>query len=355
MRPKYSFKLFITRYSNSSKQTANVQAITLDYMHIATAAAFCDAQFTAILYSELDIYEKDNRMSDQTKLIQRKSYQSIGELDAVTPLLDPIKSRSEYLLFNQNWMDSFLRFDVQPTLLQSHIDHWAQAGLYSVVNQFSHANNTIAPNYESAWRLADWNIVDGADECPTQNIQNMCRFDKHHYFALKCLKRSDEMGVQSHLRNATEEIVKVFRQSSSEVANSIYNSLMQLNMLQQIDEFASAQFSNKEALFKSMLDKWKGQDSIQANDFKYREPIQAQRIALVQVAGTRAKRKIDGILNSDSAQRLIMDLVGECRAEGSYNLSTRYLSMLEQLELTDEMTVNILLSYINWLNNVAII
>lgn len=310
-------------------------------MHIATAAVFCDAQFTAILYGDLDIYSKDNRMSDDTKAIQRKSYQSIGELDAVTPLLDPIKSRSEYLRFNQNFMDSFLRFDVQPTLSQSHIDHWEQAGLYSAVNRFAHASDTIAPNYECAWRLGDWSIVDGADERPTQDIRSMCRFDKHHYFALKCLKRSDEMGVQSHLRHATEEIVKVFRQSSSEVANNIYNSLMQLNMLQQIDEFASAQFSNQEPLFKSMLDKWKGQDSIQSNDFKYREPIQAQRIALVEVAGTRAKRKIDHILMSDGKQRLIMDLIGECRMECFYNLCTRYLSMLEQLELTEEMNVHI--------------
>lgn len=338
------------RLHNLSLQTkrtiATEQMIGLNYLHVAKAAAFCEAQFTSILYGELAIYKSENHTNADATEILRRSYKAIGETDAVTAYLDPIKSRLEYLRFNQNYMDVFLQYDAQANCAPSYVECMAEAGLMNLANRFAQTDSKV-PNYEYAWRLGDWSHVDGADEVPTiQNTQNISRFDKHHYFALKCVERKEFMVAQAHIRQATDEIVKIFKQSSFEVTNNIYQSLMQLSMLQQIDEFASAQLSNQEASFKFIVDKWAHQDNIQANDFKYREPIRAQRIALIRVAGIRAKRKIDSILKADGLQRMMLDLIGDCREEGYYNSCTRYLLMLQQLTLSKEMQVRI--SRISW-------
>lgn len=322
----------------NAKRNENMLTISLEYSHIAKAAAFCDAQFTAILYAELAALKNDHQLNDETSGILRKAFESIGEMDAVTAFLDPIKSRIDYLRLNNLHMETFLHYDTQPNDSQAYVQHMAQAGLYNLAHQFSQANK-IPTNYESAWRLGDWNLIDSPDEKSTSNTSNADQFDKNIYFTLKNLHGHHQNDVNTHINSAVKEIINNFKQSSLEVTHNAYKSLMQLSMLTQAEEFTDARFSLDDNQFLQVLTKWKYQDKIQSYDIKYREPILAHRVALVQVAGVRATRKIDGLLLSNGVESMMMDLVRECREENFYTSSTRYLSLLHGLPLQSNSKV----------------
>lgn len=78
--------------------------------------------------------------------------------------------------------------------------------------------------------------------------------------------------------------------------------------------------------------------------FSYREPILAQRIIMVQSAGVRAKRKIESVREfGASLQQMILNLIIECREEGSFNLGERYSAKLHKMKLSREMKAETLI------------
>lgn len=271
------------------------------------------------------------------KSIMKNAYHSIGELDAVSAFLDPIKQRIEYLELNQNWNQIFAIHDADATDFSLYNQYLGQAGLYGLANKLS--QNANLTNYDCAWRLSDWSIVNAGE-----TIDHSIEFDKFHYFALKCLHQRDEIGVRFNIEKAIDEIIKTLKQSSYECTKNIYKELMKLHMLQQIDEFCDVQFPKadnvKQHSPEFIIKKWKFQDSVPSNEFSCREPILAQRITIFKSAGTRARRKIETVYNlKDGIQQMTLNLATECREEGYQNLSQRYLSSIQNMQLTRDMKV----------------
>lgn len=92
-----------------------------------------------------------------------------------------------------------------------------------------------------------------------------------------------------------------------------------------------------------IINKWKLHDAIPCSDFIYREPILAQRITIFNLAGVRAKRKIEAVVKmSEGIQSMLLNLVSEARKEESFNLATRYLATLNSMQLSSEIKVFIL-------------
>lgn len=212
--------------------------LCLNYLHIAKAASFCDAHFTTILYGELALEEAPTTEFTGIKSIMKTAYQSIGVLDAVTAFLDPIEQPIEYLELNQKWSEIFTILDADPTTDHKLYSHYlAKPGLYGLANKLSQ-NVNLGANYECAWRLSDWSILNDENiEISTQMANDSMEFDKYQYFALKCLQQKDEIGVRFNIDKATDAIVKTLKQSSYECTKNIYKDLMKLHMLQQIEEF----------------------------------------------------------------------------------------------------------------------
>lgn len=213
-------------------------------MHIAKAALYCEAYFTAILYGELASLEKpaDND-TIEIRSIMKSAYQSIGEIDAVSAFLDPINNKMEYLELNRCWDQILIGCDAQSSDSLQCAHYLGKAGLYSLANKLTNDSNSA--NYECAWRLADWNIIeDGAESINTQNNDLSLEFDKFHYFALKNLNKKDQIGVKINVENAFKAVIKMFKQSSYECTKNIYKNLMMLHLLQQIDEFCCVRACN---------------------------------------------------------------------------------------------------------------
>lgn len=344
-------------------------------MHIAKAALFCEAFFTAILYGELASCDESSDINaDEIRSIMKCAYQSIGETDAVSAFLDPIKQRIEYLELNRCWDQIFIGMDAQSNEFPQYVRFLGQAGLYNLANQLTQGGN--ATNYECAWRLADWNIIEGdAQRTQIQGDGASADFDKYHYFALKNLQQRDQIGVKINVEHAFKAIVKMFKQSSYECTKNIYKNLMMLHLLQQVDEFCHVrsllhqiilhQFTNYilnlQIQFPSsdevsygpefIINKWKYQDEIASCGFSYREPILAQRVIMFGAAGLRAKRKIENVCKiSDGIQQMILNLVTECREEGFFNLGERYSAKLQGMDLSREMKFKVLIedAQLNW-------
>lgn len=178
----------------------------------------------------------DNR----AKMIMKDSCQSIGEIDAVSAFIDPIKNRSEYLQLKQSWNEMYLRQDAISTTQPANTSAYAQtmcdSGLYSFAHILMQKTNDI--NYECAWRLGDWSVVERESERGQQKnneIADEC--DKFHYFALKCLNRKDESGVKVNIEKARNQVIRRIKLSSYECTRNIYKNLTSLHLLQQIEEF----------------------------------------------------------------------------------------------------------------------
>lgn len=218
--------------------------IQLNYLHIAKAANFCDAHFTAILYGEMarmrivDSVETEYD-DNKAKMVMKDSYQWIGEIDAVSAFIDPIKCRSEYLQLKKSWNELYLRLDamsmMQPQNTSAYAQHMSDSGLYNFANVLMQKSNRV--DYECAWRLGDWNAVEQMSENSQQmnNVIDEC--EKYHYFALKCLNGKDESGVKGNVERARQEIMRAIKVSSYECTRNIYKNLTSLHLLQQIEEF----------------------------------------------------------------------------------------------------------------------
>lgn len=232
-----------TAFSRSARNLIN-----LNNLHIAKAALFCEAYFTAILYGELTSYESAERKTEEnaetaiTKSIMKSAYQSIGEIDAVSAFLDPITHKTQYLEVNRCWNKILIGVDSQTNDCGEYARYLSEAGLYNLANKLNEGNNSR--NYECAWRLLDWGIAEGCDNPSTTTTNNNMAndFDKYHYFALKSLQQRDQIGTKINVNRAFKEVIKMFKQSSYECTKNIYKNLMHLNLLQQVEDFCSVRF-----------------------------------------------------------------------------------------------------------------
>lgn len=210
----------------------------MNYLHIAKAASFCNAHFTAILYGELLALAADNNQTDVTVInsIMMNAYKSIGETDAVSAFLNPINDPIQYLISKQDWSRTLNILDVSPMSMGFSLynQYLGQAGLYGLANKLSQA--TDSTNYECAWRLSDWSILNASAPAQCGDLESN-DFEKYHYFALKSLQQKDEIAVRFNIENGINEIIKRLKSSSYECTKNIYKDLMKLHMLQQIEEF----------------------------------------------------------------------------------------------------------------------
>lgn len=266
---------------------------------------------------------------------------SLGEEAAVTSFLDPIANRSMYLQFNQSWNRIFLEHDAQSyadrSVLLTAKDNLTSSGLFGLANVLS--PQSTAQQYECAWRLSDWSVLD------TVQCEETYTFDRSHYNALRCLQSKDEMGANVAIAQARQNIIDELRTASLECTNNLYSFLQRLAMVQQIDDFMRVQFHRatvEQAVDHNVFDKWRLQDQIGCSDFKYKEPILAQRITIAKSAGLRATRKLQNTFNvrADILQSMVLHVATESRLEGNTNLAIRYLAVLNTMNTSNEIKVN---------------
>lgn len=317
-----------------------VDEIKLNYLNIAKAANFCGAYFTSVLYCELwnlkcvDPTPEDKEILNE---IIGDTYSSLGDMDAVIPFVDPLKSRLKYLQLGNKTNRVCLELDSlcfdQKSQIESLKKNLIQSGHTFLAYSLNDKSNDA--EWECAWRLGDWNVINNEKE---ESFDPNIEFERQHYNALKCIQIKDEMGIRKSIEIARKSIAKIVGNVSLECAKNIYKNLEMLERLQQIEDISELQCTKSQIVGKKILDKWRMQDTIPFNNFETKEPVLAQRAVLFKISGLIAKRILERV-EPEAFQNTYLKIISESRKEGLNHIAMRNLAAISSLQLTKELEV----------------
>lgn len=289
----------------------------MDYLKVAKAAQYCGAFCSSIYYAELwcndQLRDKKNirdqmfltrvevlrdSISEEAKSMLQdvldEAYLQLGDIDAgqgcyLKPTLnvdDIIRLYSRM----ERWDCAVLYADIINAPVSSDIFNLFQAyGLYNLPSEFKGDSGL---QYEFAWRLSKWDMVE----------TNKKTFEEYHYFALKAIKENRQSSFNEDILNARNVVTNTIRSTSLESSKNLYRVLTRLQSLKEIEEF------NKEIHLndpQELITRWK--EEIEAPDFVYLEPIKSQRIAMLNdqtiASGTDFTKELFDVS---------MDLISRC-------------------------------------------
>lgn len=319
-------------------QTFLTDVIELNYLRIAKAAQFCGAYFTSVLYCELWNLKCLNPTPADTELLNdifRDTYSSLGDMDAVIPFVDPLKSRLKYLQLGNKKNRVCLELDSLCFDQRNQIDSLKKSLIQSGYTFLAYSFNDKAddPEWECAWRLGDWNVINNEKE---ESFNPNIEFERQHYNALKCIKIKDEMGARRSIEIARKSIAKIVGNVSLECAQNIYKNLEMLERVQQIEDVLELQCTKSEIIGSKILEKWRLQDNIGFNHFETKEPVLAQRAVLFNICGLIAERIMKRV-EPEAVYNNLLKIIEESRKEGLNHIAIRNLALIDSLQLTKEL------------------
>ncbi|XP_076632451.1 serine/threonine-protein kinase tefu isoform X1 [Colletes latitarsis] len=291
--------------------------LKFNYMYIAKAAQYCSAFFTAILYAEMaceNILSDSNEFSNVSKVdcvyefepergrviqnILRDAYTKIGDFDAIhgtgTSHLQDHATRIQHYVQSHEWNRVILAQDVELSFGNMSVIKEMANGLYksglqyllgNFVSFLSKETEEMDENiqYECAWRLSNWNLCETNQSLYLENESKstITEFDYHfyHYQALKYFHEGNEIGIKIALENARISVIKALKNISLESSKTIYEKLMQLQLIREIEELSFC----KPEDYENLLKKWREQDLTNLKEFQYLEPILTQRIIMYRI------------------------------------------------------------------------
>ncbi|XP_063982057.1 serine-protein kinase ATM [Diachasmimorpha longicaudata] len=341
-------------------QSSNNFESKLNYLPIAKAAQYCSAYFTSLLYAELSSealkmsLRPRNNISvidhlretcpDEGKALQeilREAFIKIGDPDSIhgcglSHLKDQSSRVQHYIQFKK-WDIAMTAQDVELssgfscsrgmiTVLQhTGLDHLLSKYLSTIKND----ENVEEYAYETAWRLADWNMIcKPTSDCKTTISSN--DYEYHHYHSLKCLHETDSSGVKNSIENARLSIINSFRNISLECSQTIYSKLLKLQMLREVEELDQKRVEH----WPEVIADWRQQDISNLNDFPYIEPLLSQRIAMFKIGHNSG----DDLLLKNSIVDTYLELSRVAQAQGHLHIAGRALESLGRTSyLSEEM------------------
>ncbi|XP_015117607.1 serine-protein kinase ATM [Diachasma alloeum] len=341
-------------------QSSNNFESKLNYLPIAKAAQYCSAYFTSLLYAELSSealkmsLRPRNNISvidhlcearpDEGKALQeilREAFIKIGDPDSIhgcglSHLKDQSSRIQHYIQFNK-WDIAMTAQDVELSsglscsrgminaLQHTGLDHLLSKYLSTIKNE----ENVEEYAYETAWRLADWNML-----CkPTSDSKTTITssdYEYHHYHSLKCLHEGDSSGVKSSIENARLSIINSLRNISLECSQTIYPKLLKLQMLREVEELHHKSIDH----WPEVISDWRQQNLSNMNDFPYIEPILSQRIAMFKIG----HKSGSDLSLKNSIVDTYLELSRVAQAQGYLHIAGRALESLGRTpDLSEEM------------------
>ncbi|XP_076172316.1 serine/threonine-protein kinase tefu isoform X2 [Ptiloglossa arizonensis] len=338
-------------------QVADNVHLKLNYIYIAKAAQYCSALFTAILYAEIScenilidynnftnvskidhIYELAPEHGKVIQSILRDTYAKIGDFDAIhgtgSSHLEDHSCRIQHYVQTHEWNKVMLAQDIElsfgnMTVIKEMVNGLHQSGLQYLLGNFI-SNNVEKIDediqYECAWRLSNWNLCETnqtlyvQNDCKLKSNITECDYHFFHYQALKYFHEGNEIGVQNAIENARMSIIKALRNISLESTKTIYEKLMQLQLIREIEELSCA----KQDEYEKVLQKWQQQDTTNFNEFQYLEPILTQRIIMYQINDTL----IDNVKLKNTLFNTYLEISKIAADKENLHIATRSLAVL---------------------------
>ncbi|XP_015186804.1 PREDICTED: serine-protein kinase ATM isoform X1 [Polistes dominula] len=309
--------------------------LELDFIYIAKAAQYCSAYFTAFLYAELSCesllveprdfsrvtkidyaYECEPILGKMLQNILRDVSFKIGDPDAIrgcgSSHLRDSSSRVQHYIQMQEWDKVLLIKDIElssgnKTAVGEMISSLQQLGLHYLLGHYISTSTSAQEmsndiQLECAWRLSNWDLPIFSQIIPFSSENNMklklseSDYHLYHFYALKCFNERDELGVENSIKCARICIMKALSNINLESNKEIYEKLMQLQMLSELEELC---FINSED-YPKVIEKWQKFNVMNFNEFQYIEPILTQRSIMYQINDTLSNNPIikDDLVNT---------------------------------------------------------
>lgn len=238
-------------YCQEKKSSKIAVMQNFEYLHIARAAEHCEASFTAIQYCEMWARKRQEKEkilfaeSMKDKVLQDvmyHSYSNIGIKEASHVYLNPVNNRAEYLRIHGLNYESLLEVSKDENF-ENTMKLLNDLGLYHITNKFNEALDPTKrlQQYESLWRLSEWNIVVETDSEIKDDrglIDYKEEFEKYHYLSLQYCSNNDEVGLRNALYKSRKMILQLINHHILESSNSLYKFLEMSHRLAQIEDFS---------------------------------------------------------------------------------------------------------------------
>lgn len=280
--------------------------LKLNYLHVASAAQYCSAYLSSIMFLELWCNDANRLEYDGSgipyidfisecepsngKVLQNlllKAYEQIGDNDAMygcgsSILLNPMAKVNEYKLTGM-WDKVLLNYDVKLSCskgkdgVKGLVDSLHSSRLYHMLNVFVESqphdqkDEFLSAQFECMWRLGQWNS-------PLSSDTKVKGFAWGQYSALQAVSDKNSSRVHECITEGRLCVLDNLAHSSLENCKNIYKPMSQLQLLKEIEDFV-----NSDDLL-GLWNNWKNQDTLPHSDIFLLETTRAQRVTLLQIA-----------------------------------------------------------------------
>ncbi|GAB1602778.1 serine-protein kinase ATM-like [Argonauta hians] len=333
--------------------------LDLDYSHIAEAANFCSAHFSAILYSEIWWYaqmesQERNSFGDRTNRrsvddfdtfasltdthvkvqgVLLKGYREIGDTDGpygccAGTLSDPA-SRIQFYEHENQWKKAIVSYDIamaepEPNIQLGMLKSLHKCGLTHILGTYlNKLDCSISPElqelqYEAAWRAAQWNL-----DVPAR-LNTTWDFHKSLYAAMTCLSRNQNEQALEAAHIARLSVMRTLRESSLESCNPLYLGLSRLSCIAQLTEILQIHNNNTSSNLEILVERLEIQQQIWRADFEFVEPVQYLVCVLLSICGTQPE--------NEGLAKQYQNLIRAACQDGKYEIAERCLYFLDELK-----------------------
>lgn len=354
----------IRSHCQDNRKSKMARNLNLNYLHIAKAAKYCEAFFTAVLYCEKWAEQRitNESVTFATSLnnktlqeIMYEAFNAIGITDASELFLNPTTKRSLYFqACGQNWQNLLeLESARSEDEMENKIKLLKDMGLYYLALKLTETSKNHKMQYECLWRLCNWDaLVDKDSGANDGKTSYQDEFEKFHYSGLKCLKLGDELGVKNAVLKARHSVLQLIQEESLECTQNLYKFLGKSHLLQQIEDFGQLRF-RRTTNHEDLLHKWELQNQL-PNDFKLIEPILSQRNSILDTANIKMGKRIwvPGAVQSNMLHIIQESIQANCSNEAIKTIAQ--MKVLENVTPTAEAEMLIKEAQLNFKTNMRL-
>ncbi|CAH0748972.1 unnamed protein product [Diatraea saccharalis] len=349
--------------------------LNLDYVKISWVATVADQNLSAIYYGELWATDMNDGVPPSSpdattaliggrdlQTILRKSFVSIGELDAVdgcgTAHLTSEDEKLKHLTNTGQYSDALFLHDIAlssgkeaPSLYRGVVRSLHKSGMHHLALQYikslpeSEQLNDI--KYECLSFLGDWSdFVDTRDLEEKHAIPNINTESVLKAFRYACLK--DCLNIQMKpefqdklvqpLNRAKLAVAKLCQQLNMENCQNVYKVLSKLHLFTDIEDYFSVR-CDKLSLF-DLLNKWRVENLPAFQDFKHLEDLISQRNIILEHTVKSDVKALKDIVP------LQLRYVEFCLENRRIQMAQRLLAAVKRMQTSEEVTL--LESQISW-------
>ncbi|KAK3593829.1 hypothetical protein CHS0354_011431 [Potamilus streckersoni] len=353
--------------------------LDVDYLHMAKAAQFCSAHFTAVLYAEIwcDVQrEKAEHSKNQSQISQSLSqsqsqetridslsgsssdktglnvqellledYKWIGDPDGVYGcgagrLADP-RSRVHTYEHENQWDKAVITCDIMmkqtsgdlTTMLQA-IQNFGASHILETYMEGIHGSEThyLTPEveefrYEASWRIGQWNLE------TLNKLDTNCGFHQALYIAMKASQDGHNTLSQSAIKQARLAAVKDLKEGSLESARCIYPVLSKLSCTTVVSDLFKAIHSSEE----NTNDIRAHLCCISDNNFEFTSPPHFAACSMLNLGWDKTKN--NKVLHSLVEE--LQNFTKQAREAGRHQIAERCLQQLKGLHMVGELKVQL--------------